>query len=396
MRRSLIIEVAEHYTGGKSPGVETAEGLSTAAKALADRLDKGKIKPEEIHMGQLFESFVNFPGSKLRKKWGQLAGNVADNNQDIIEAITSSEFPFITGKLIQQTLIPEYERNIENLSLLLTEDDASPATKTMDIAGTMGVEEPDSLLEGEEYQLTTDREKTVQLRAYKFGRRLAGTRELVTFDQTGGAILQRARNAGETMGNHRFTWVIQGVQDIAITATGQAANTVFKYDGSTAALYANSHTGVDNQTNDNLITTPLSTTGLRDMFVVLGKMVDYYGKDLRLNLRGPNIVLLVPLTLEVEARKLVTSTGDPDSANRGENVFRNAFSVMSDPGLEANSSSNWYFGNFKRQFIWKWIWRPSVRDIPGDPRRDIVVEYVYGYYAAFGAQDYRFAGKSSA
>ena len=388
--RNLIKDTVNTYCG-ETKGSDRKQKLKSWAKDLANKLDTGAIKPEQVHLGQLFESVVNYPGSDIHDRVGEMAAS-ADRSDlsdaDISSAITASEFPFITGKLIHDTLIPSYEENLTGLYMLMTEDDTD--RKVVDVAGTMGTEEPERLLEGEEYELTTDREKTIQIQTHKFGRRIPVTRELVQFDKTGGSVLRKARDAGPQMARHRLTWVIQGIQDLAVSATGQAVNTIFKYDGSTAALYSNDHSAIDGQTNDNSITDSLNTLGLQASRKQLRQQTDYYGKKLRLD----GQVLLVPEALYVESRKLTASITDPDQQNPGvPNLFRGV-TVIGDPLLDDTSTSDWYYGNFKRQFLWMWIWRPGVESIPGDPRRDIIIEFKHGYYAGFGAQDYRYVIKA--
>lgn len=389
--RSLIKNTVNAYCGD-SKGADRKAKLKSWAQDLGDKLDKGVVVPNQIHLGQLFESMVNYPGSELFERVGELAASAdrADvSDVDISSAITASEFPFITGKLIHDTLIPAYEENLAGLDMLLTEEDSD--RKIVDVAGTMGSEEPARLLEGEEYELSTDREKTIQIQTHKFGRRIAITRELVSFDKTGGSILRKAKVAGPNMARHRLTWVMEGIQDIAIDATGQAANTIFKYDGSTAALYSNDHSAIDGQTNDNSITDTLNTLGLQASRKQLRVQTDFYGKTLRLD----GQVLLVPEALYVESMKLTKSMTDPDQQNSGvPNLFRGV-TVIGDPLLDVTSTTAWFYGNFKRQFLWLWIWRPGVEAIPGDPRRDIIMEFKYGYYAGFGAQDYRGVIKST-
>ncbi len=389
--RNLIKETVNAYCG-ESKGQDRAEKLESWAKDLGNKLDKGVIAPNQVHLGQLFESMVNYPGSRIHNKVGEMAASAdrADlSDTDISSAITASEFPFITGKLIHDTLIPSYEENLTGIDMLMTEDDTD--RKVVDVAGTMGSEEPERLLEGEEYELTTDREKTIQIQTHKFGRRIPVTRELIQFDKTGGSILRKARNAGPQMARHRLTWAIQGIQDLAITATGQAVNTIFKYDGSTAALYSSDHSAIDGQTNVNSIADTLTTLGLQASRKQLRKQTDFYGKKLRLD----GEVLLVPEALYVESSNFTVSITDPNQQKPGVAILFGGITVIGDPLLDDTSTTAWFYGNFKRQFLWMWIWRPGVEPIPGDPRRDIVMEFKYGYYAGFGAQDYRYVIKST-
>ncbi len=77
------------------------------------------------------------------------------------------------------------------------------------------------------------------------------------------------------------------------------------------------------------------------------------------------------------------------------------FTVLDHPDLDAQSSTAWYLGDFKKQFVEKVIIPPQVLTRKyGDNnedawRKDIVASVKVRYDSKFGAVDYAFVGKST-
>lgn len=389
-----IVDIANHYCSGRKPGLDYKDGLRQAAHAMVERINKGQFGAEDIHLGQLAETFVNYPGSEIRLKGGDWAIGKRDavSEKDLANALTASEFPFITSKMIAKTLTPAYQSEVDVVEMLVREEEAN--RKFEDVAGMNGPEQPDRLEEGQFYPYVSDQEKSVRVKMFKFGKQIPFTRELITFEKTGGELLARYRMAGEQMGNQRADIIMGIIQDAAVGDFGSTANNNFYYNGAYRTMYSTDHSAFDNgQTNDNLITDVLGTSGLSTARLKLKSMTDINGKRLRL---GRSNILLTAENIWVEGQKLVVGVTDPDQANASvRNIFAGKITRhVSDPAI---TDSNWFYGDFPRQFGWWWVqgWKPYVVDLPGRPENDIVFSIKYGWFGGCSATDYKLVVKST-
>jgi len=394
--RAAVIQVVENFVGdpttsrtlARKDPVSLQEKLRSASDWLVSNLKAGKIKPEEVHIGQLWESFVN-TGERLGPTG--CAGEISF--RELYEATGASEFPKITTALIHQKLIPTYQAAMQNYDNLVDEVDSDKPEET--IAGVITPDEPKLTLEKMPISEGQMVEKYVRIKNYKFTRKISLTREAVLFDKTGGQLLRDARDYGEAMARHRIRFMIQKIIDVAVDATGESAGTALNYKGTAYAVYSNDHSSIDGQMNDNTITGAFGTTAINNAMATLAKMKDYWGKEL--NLTGRQFI--VPVALQFKALQAVASPGQFDSANRASNPLQllggAGFEVYSHPILDANSTTAWYFGDFRRNYRWQWVIRPRVEDMPGDPSRDVLSEFLGIWFGGCGAVDYRYAVKSS-
>jgi hypothetical protein len=95
-------------------------------------------------------------------------------------------------------------------------------------------------------------------------------------------------------------------------------------------------------TQSNKGTSALSVDSLEETRTAMLNFKDDKGKKL---LVVPDL-LIVPPSLEQKAKEIVLSTGRPDTADRVDNVRRNAYDVLTLPLLE--DSNNWYLVDSKR------------------------------------------------
>lgn len=93
-------------------------------------------------------------------------------------------------------------------------------------------------------------------------------------------------------------------------------------------------------THGNLLTgAELSVAALGKMRAAMAKQKDISGKQV-LNIRLAN--LIVPEELSLTAEQLVASTVDPSKNNAVPNPFNNKLKVISEPELDASSTTAWY------------------------------------------------------
>jgi hypothetical protein len=110
-------------------------------------------------------------------------------------------------------------------------------------------------------------------------------------------------------------------------------------------------------------------------------------------------ILLVPKNKQLTALRIVTATtvttltGTGTQRTEFRNPFGGAYTVLSSPFLDNVNADDWYFGDFRRQFLWKEIWPVQVfrqtRDGDADFDRDVLARYKVRYYGGINALDER-------
>ena len=168
--------------------------------------------------------------------------------------------------------------------------------------------------------------------------------------------------------------------------------------GSQEDLYQNA-AGSATHTYDNLVTDVLTDyTDINALWTLMRLMKDENGDPI--DIRPTQ--LLVPVTLSVTARNIINNTFIFAGTVQGiANPFANAFTVIDHPDLDAQSTTAWYLGDFKRQFLEKVVIPPQVvtrgmSDNNEDGwRKDIVASWKVRYDSLVRATDYVFVGKST-
>ena len=108
---------------------------------------------------------------------------------------------------------------------------------------------------------------------------------------------------------------------------------------------------------------------------------------------------LFPVDLMEEAWELSSGPTHPETAERAPNYWRGKFVPYTSPWITANSESYWYWGDFKKCFLWITIWPLQTIDAkPGNYREfeaDIKSRHKVRFYGGIGALDFRFVFKST-
>ena len=358
--------------------------------------DKKHVSPYAIHWGQLWEELVNYDR--------RLDVATSDLSQ-IAEATVASSFPVAMKKAIHNVWIPEYVNNLMGVDNLVEEVDSDREEEN--ITGILGIDEPDLVHDGEGVPEADMKEKYAQIKNYLFQKAIRFTRHTLMFDKSGGKLLNRAKTYGEKMGIHRHRFIVEKTLDYAVTATGEAAGTAFKYKGSAHAMYQSDHSSLEGQTNKNAITTSFGTAGMKEAVQLLALMKDEAGSETPVL---PDTILCSSF-LMTDAIELVKAPGRYDSANRTVNPFGPAglqtlgmgytgFNVVASPIIDNSDATSgkyrWALGAFKKNMRWQWVKKPTVEQIPGDLMQNIIVAFVGMYWGGCGAVDYRNAVRSHA
>ncbi len=300
--------------------------------------------------------------------------------KELYEAVDSTAFPVIAGTLISKKIMDSFTARAKVGDLLV-----DTFTSKLSIDKIPGVYEEGTMKkvgQGMPYEhIGNIQEKWVQIEGDKYGKMLDITEEALLFDQTG-LILRQAAMIGEGAAEFREKHILNTVQDI----TGYRA---YYPSGVVTDLYSVAH--------DNTIANALEDhTDLDAAFIKLGGMTRENGDPIDVQAD----TILVPIALFTAASRLYKSTVIVGGANAEPNPFSGKFNPVSSPYLDAQSTTAWYLGNFKKQFVWKSVIPLQVltrKDTTNEAawERDVIAQYKVRYYGECGAVDYRFVIKST-
>jgi len=317
---------------------------------------------------------------------------------ELAEAITSSAFPEITNRIFHRAVIPAYELEVGPLSELVTEDQATK-TQSEEVAGYTPMDgDLEMRAETMPYMETEFGEKKIRVYTGDFGRKISLTREAI-FDDRTGQLLTRARGIGEVAGMHRARMIVQSIEMLPRTSFGEAATRAFVYKGTTitqANFYRADHSavaGLDSQVNANTITDPPDTVGFTNVLDFASKMTNENGDEINVNPRD----IMVPAKLWPATWRMTASPDQPDTTNRAWNFFGpSGKKPFNDPYTSPFLSTDyyWYVGNFKRQLLWLWVWKPATATLGANSElafnNQIVAQFRFNYYGGVGHMDYRY------
>jgi len=340
-----------------------------------------KKNPEDFSFRALFEGMVGeIRGMSLQNTVCEMRGR----RLPLIEAIGSTSFTTATSNIIQQAVIQGY--HIDGLigDQLVTR---MPSTlKSERISGFTEAMSPKTVNEGMPYEEASFTDKYVTTETAKKGRIISLTEEAIVHDQTGQMVM-RARRIGETTAQERELTILTGV-------TGEDAN-VYKPSGTAETLY--------HSTNNNLLT----STALAD-FSSIDAVLEYHaanvtddrqGGDPQPILWNPNIILVNTKKRSV-ARRIVNATEIRQTSNTNNLTVsanpNNNYTVLSS-SLVPGTNTNWYLGDFKRQFIWQEIFPletfAQTANSESAFERDVISRFKVRYYGGIAAIDERYVVK---
>jgi len=337
--------------GGTKGYVKFVESL-----VKKDANGKRQMEPEEFSFKAIWEAFYQEAGCRE-------------------EAVDSTAFAKATGALINAKVIDGYQSIDAIGDKLVT---VIPSKLKMEtIVGFNALDTPEEVSEGMPYPASSMGEKYVTVNNTKWGRIIDITEETIMFDQTG-QILVRSYGLGEKAALKKEQIIIEGATEIT--------SNVYKPSGAGTTLYTGSSLSASS---------PLGTVGIQNVENKLREMTDENSNPVVIPLPW---ILLLPSELYPEGRKLYTSERDPDNAENADNIFRNLYNPVTSPFL--TSSTQWWMGNFKREFVWTQVYgletlsRPTGTD--ADFERDIRYQHKVRFYGGIGAVDNKYVVKATA
>ena len=308
------------------------------------------------------------------------------NLTELSEAVDVASFPIVTGQILSKKIMASYELAAQvgnSLVSTMSSKKLYDRVPRLNLLGNLRAVNP-----GMPYDHSADiEEQWVAVEGRKYGEILDITEEAVMFDQTN-SIMMVAGQMGEDAAMYREEMILNTIMDLA----GFFA---WRPSGVREALYANAAATV-NHVYDNTITNVLldhtDIDAALQLFVAMRN-----SRNRPINI-VPN-TLLVPKALVMLAKTIISSAVLIGGANATPNPVQNDYAIVSSPYVDANSSVEWYIGDFKKQFVWKEVIPLQVlrrgKDTEEGWSRDILASYKVRFYGTPAAIDYVYVVRSS-
>lgn len=327
-------------TGGPTPRVEAGADASEkflrgAGQAIMARA--GVLTGIDAVKAREGNEFNGYSLPRLAEHALVLAGyNVRGLSNDgiarkIFATHTSSDFPQLMSNVAGKVLRTAYDNfpNTWNLWAAAGQVSDFKVHPRIQIGAFNNL---DTIPEGGEYTYGALAEDYENAQAVTKGKAIALTRQMLVNDDLG-AFTRRAalmgRAAARSVNSDAYAYLTSGASN-----NGPTVSDTGQYFNATAVTTAGGHA---NLTGTG---TAISVASLGVGRVAMRKQKD---KSLRDTLNIQPAVLLVPVAKEDLARELLSSTTDPSQSNANKpNIYRNAFTVVSDPYLDGISATAWY------------------------------------------------------
>lgn len=376
-------------------------------ECVQNLLDTRELSPDDFSLRQLWEACVGPTAQTLPTLAARQRVYVAEIDQ-LNEPLSEADlginlFQTVTGAVIARRVMDAYDQAAGIGDQLVTLERSSVRSER--IPGFTALQGPREVKEGMPYEEASFGDKFVSTVESKKGRLLSITEEAVHFDQTN-ELLRRAARLGEATRAEREKTIVRGVVDADYNAT--LSTGVYRPAGTLQELYPNDASllnviGPENTAEGFDAAVPLTD------WTSLAVPLQYHAVYVKDDRHGPESgepvawqprILLVPKSLEIRALQIINATLVPATSGGtafGGNPLRGAFTVLASAYLDQISTSDWYLGDFPRQFIWKEIWpvqvfRQSAQDGDGFDR-DVVARFKVRYFGGINALDHRFVLK---
>lgn len=381
---------------------ELVESLGPQAfyQKVCSLLNEKKLSPDDFSYYQLAEAMDVLPRLRSLQQTMNPAGSVPQLLQETSPGVNTSLFQVVTGELIGRKVIEGYEDDSGFIGQKLVTVMPS-RLRNQKIAGFTALAGPQEVAEGDQYAESTFGEKYVTSQETKQGRILSINEELIAFDQTG-EINRRAMALGHYLRQEQERTIVRAVTD----ADFGSSNFVYRPGGVGEALYTadgsnRNWVGVGNTTSTDFD----QAVPLED-WTDIDEVLHYRAtevKDDRTDGTPRPIVmpvrqLLVPEALRGRALSIANATDVTRSTAAGEttsaNPFTGMFEVLSSPFIDeqgGSAKSDWYIGDFQKQFVWSEIWpiQTFLQRTESESAfdRDVVLRVKARYYGGISAVD---------
>lgn len=368
-----------------------SHGVEPCEKIISEKIQKDKIK--NLSIKQIYEAFCPDIPIQSRKNSNFITPDVQLQEAEV----RLSAFTNIAGELISKKVIEGY-KSVSGIGNKLTTNYPSNLREER-IPGFSSHDNVKEVKEGDAYEEAGFHDKYVTTGdPTKKGRIISITEEAIHYDQTG-LLLQRAFLLGERAALDKEKTILKTVLGID--------NRYYPSGVETGIYLAAPYRVLANALVDWTDIEKCELNGF-------GEMVDDMGERIVVI---PNTIL-VPAALKRTAQRILSATeiihGDYDDAasikTKSLNPVKNQYNILSSPLIHslqvtagtdaAIAKSNWWFGNFGRQFWWKEVmplqtFKAQTNNIQ-QFERDIVSRFKVRYYGNCFVIDNRYVIKNLA
>jgi len=322
-----------------------ADDPSAFIQRAKDFIDAGDLRWGDFHdLKRMFHSLIDVGVEVYADVLGQE------------RAVMASAFPVLSGALTVAGVNDAFDAVPTIGQELVTEDDNNKKTATY-VAITSEDTTIDTVKEGDDFPEIGAGEESFEIRHKRNGRRLSITGE--TIEENDLSNIVRLINAlGEIAGEFIEEQTLSRVTDHDGSASSPVETFVYRPNGTGTALFsASANTpGKRAPSGTRVNSNPLvNETDLDNARAVLAAMLNYRLKGVSIPIN--QATLLVPDALVGTADKILGSEMSPGVENelnpwgpRG----RWRPSLLSSTKLDDLSTSAWYLGIPRKQFIRKW------------------------------------------
>lgn len=310
--------------------------------------------------------------------------------------IMSSAFPLLTGGLVVKGLNAAYEAVPTIGEQLVT--DFEDNKKVTTIAAIHALDKSiDTVAEGQPFPEISAGEEKVEIKNKRNGRTLSLSMEVIEENNIADFSM-RVNALGEIAADWTEEQTLDRVCDRYGSRTTSAGEPyVYRPAGAGVAIYnstaANPGARAANGTrvvNNALV----DYTDLDAARTLLAAMKNNRGKRIQV-WQNSSAILLVPDALVGVASRILNSEMLPGSVNENNSWGpRGQYrpTLLSSPKLDDISTSAWYLGNFKKQFMRKWKLRFEYAVLTGDTaaflEKRIAGQWRIAWDMEVGAVDY--------
>ncbi|TXH49186.1 MAG: hypothetical protein E6Q97_23165 [Desulfurellales bacterium] len=398
---SIVKDASTPALGAKQLVLTIREGLATK-----------KIQPSQISLKGVALALGLLDVYDLEGSFQRLCHNVGNMDPNLVSeahlfaesnpGVMTNAFATITGELIGSMVIEGYNDASGFIGDQLVTT-VRATRRNQKLAGVTALGGPLEVAEGHPYSETDFTEKFVTTKETKKGRIISLSEELMLFDQIGSVELA-ARDIGFWVRQERERTIVRGVID----ADSGSGVYVYRPSGVGEVLY-NTDASNKNYIGSGGVTGFNSAVVLQD-WTDVDTVLQYRATkvtDDRIDgtalpiagLSGPDCALLVPTKLRGTAWYIKNATSGEKNTNtaadvtqfRGSPVDGYIGPVLTSPFIDEVNSDDWYYGNFKKQFIWTEIWPLQTfvqgRDSESAFDRDTALRVKARYYAGISARD---------
>lgn len=271
-------------------------------------------------------------------------------------AITASAFPVLAAGLTVAGFNQAYDAVPTVGQDLVTEMEDNKRRTTLAAVHTLDTQ-TDRVDETQDFPEVGAGQEKYDILSKRNGRRLSITAETIEENDVAN-IVQRVNKLGEIAGEIVEKQTLRRVCDIDGSATSAAEPYVLHLNGSGRSLYTTTmtyltraHASGTRVTTNSLV----DDTDLEAARVRLAGMKNERGE--RILIPMASCVLLVPDALQNVAWRILNSLNNPGVEEEKnpwgpQGIYRPR--IVSSPKLDDLSTTAWYLGDFRKQFVRKW------------------------------------------